>query len=230
LGPSPPIRDDWDCGVDDFEHEGGETERSGVLVLPAPMDPYLDFAFGLDGTTHDGLERTNGPRAATGLDYPSVSETLRHLESAMGLSTGADTNADPAPMDIDTILSTTIPQRLLSGFGETHCWGSLNSNSLSSLPFHLSTPEPQVLRVSSLSPVVTPGGNLTLTYSNLSLPPEAPVEVRPQTPRISVAVAGSGLTPGFVESVSGLTNPDSAEIREKVFAGPSLFPDDDGME
>lgn len=235
LGPSPRSRNDWECGVDDSEplptNEGGETKRPGVLVLPAPTDTYLDFAFGLDGTADEGSERANGPLAIAGLDYPSALETLHHLESAIGLPTEADTNADPAPMNIDATLSTSIPQRLLSGGAGTRCRSSLNTNSLSLLPFHLSTSKPQVMGLpSSLSPVVTAGRDLALTYSGSSLLPKASVEVRPQTPRISVTVAGSALTPGFVESASGLTNPDSAEIQDKVFAGPSLFPDDGGME
>ena len=235
LRPSPRSGDDLECGVDGFEplriNEGGETGRPGVLVLPTPTDPYLDFAFGLDGATHDNPERANGPLAVTGLDYPSVSETVRHLESAMGLLTEADTNADPAPMDIDAMLSTSIPQRLLSRDGETQCRGSLNSNPLSLLPFRLSTSKPQVLGLSSpLSPVVTAGRDRALTFSDSGLSTKSPVEVRPQTTRISVTVAGSGLTPGFVESVSGLTNLDSVEVQEKVFAGPNLFLDDDGME
>ena len=221
MGDFEPLRID----------EGIETERDGVLVPSAPTDTYLDFAFGLDGATNDTSESADGPLANTGPNYPSVLETLRHLESAMGLSTDEDTNADPAPMNIDATPSRSIPRRLLSGYGETQCRGSLNISSLSPLPFYLSTSKPQVLGLPSpLSPVATADSNLTLTYSNSTPSPKAPVEVRPQSPRISVTVSGLGLTPELVESVSGLTNLDSAEIQEKVFTGPSLFLDDDGME
>ena len=55
-------------------------------------------------------------------------------------------------------------------------------------------------------------------------------EARPLMPRVSATVSGSRPMSGFGESASALTNPDSAEIQEKVFSGPRHFPDDDGME
>jgi len=237
LGSSPRRGDDWGCGVDDVESprigEGVETGLLGALVLPAPTDAYLDFAFGLDGSTHNDFERASGPLVVTGLYCPSVSETLRNLESAMGPPVGAGTNVDVdlAPMDVDAMLSASVPQRLLSGGGETQCRGSLSSSSLSLLPFHLSTSSPQGLGHSpSSSPVVTVGRNLALTCSDSSLSPKTPVEVRPQTHRISVTVAGSGFAPGSVEPASAASALFNLGSTEKVFAGPSLFLDDDGME
>jgi hypothetical protein len=208
-------RDGWGCGVD----EGGKTEHSDVFVLPAPADPYIDFAFGLDGTTHENPGMATEPSAAAGLDYPSVSETLRCLESAMGLPTSADTTVDLAPMDIDATFSISTPQRLSTGAGETRHEIPLNgSGSPRLLPFHLST---------SKLPALAPP--LSLTRSGLNSLLKAPVEVRPQSPHISATVSGLGLPSGSVESVSPLINQGSAEMQE-VFAGPSLFLDDGGME
>ena len=55
-------------------------------------------------------------------------------------------------------------------------------------------------------------------------------EARPLMPRVSGIVSGSGPMSGFGESASALTNPDSAEIQEKVFSGPRHSPGDNGME
>ena len=235
LGPSPRRRDDWECGASDLEplriNRGEGTGcPGGTFALPAPTDPYLDFALGLDGTTLDDSERTNGALVTTELDYPSVSETLRHLESTMGLPVGTGVGVDPTLMNPDAILSVSVP-RLRSGDGETQSRGLLGGTSLSQLPFYLSTSKPQILGYSfSSSSIVAADGGLTLTPPNSSLSPKAPVEVIPQTPRISTTVSGSGLTwtPRSVECVSAMTNLDSAKAQ--MFAGPSLFLGDDGME
>ena len=209
-------RDGWGCGVD----EGGKTEHSDVFVLPAPADPYIDFAFDLDGATYEAPRMAAEPSVAVGLGHPSVSETLRCLESAMGLPTSADTTVGLAPMDVDAILSVSIPQRLLAGGGETRHGSPLNgSSSPRPLPFHLST---------SKLPALAPPPSLT--RSDLSSLLKAPVEVGPQSPHISATVSGLGLPSGSAGSVSPLINPGSAEMQEKVFAGPSLFLDDGGME
>jgi len=235
VGPnlSPRRRDGWGCGVVDSKprqiDEDGGRERLGEFVLPALADPYIDFAFGLDAKPHDDPKRTNEHPAAVGLDCPSVSETLHRLESAIGLPTGADATVELIPMDIDKTLSVSIPQLLSSGEGETQCWGLLNSSLLSHLPFQPSTSEFPSL-APSLSPVVTTARDLALTDMGLSSSLVVPIEVRPQTPWISATVSRSGLTLGYVESASALVDSDMAEVREKVFAGPSLFLDDDGME
>ena len=133
-------------------------------------------------------------------------------------------------MDIDRILSASVLQRLPPGEGETQCRGPPGS-SLDLLPFHPSTSNlPALEPPPSLLPVVIAGRDLALKYSDLSSQMRAPVEVRPQTPRISAAVSGPWLTLGSVEPAPALINLDPVEIQEmKVFAGPNLFLDD-GME
>ena len=213
VGLKSSPRDGRGCGVGNPEllrmDEVGETKPLGTFALSAPTDPYIDFASGLDGTTHLNHERRNEPLVATGPKYPSVSETLRHLESAMGQPTGAETDMDITPMNIDTTLSATAPQHLPSGEGGAQCSGLPSRSTSSLLPFHLST---------SKFP------------SSLSSPTKAPVEARPQAPRISATLPSSGSVAGPTEPVPASINLDLAEVREKVFAGPSLFLDDDGME
>ena len=225
-------RDGWGRGVDDLKSRwidgGGETERLDGLVLStaAPADPHVDFAFNLEGTTHNDDPKTiSEPSAsdAARIDHPSTSETLRRLESAMGLPEGAGTTVELIPMDFDTTPSASTPQFFASGEGGTQCWGRLPFQSSSS-KFPALVPSPL------LSSTITSARELASTGLDLSSLSEAPVEVRPRTPRVSVAVSGSGPTLGSVESVSALADPDSAEMRERIFSGPSLFLGDDGME
>ena len=240
LGPSCR-RDDLGCGVDDFEplrmdvDEGGATERSDAFSRPAPTDPYTDFAFGLDVVTHDRCSpgKTNESSASvpTGLDYPSTLETLRHLESTIGPPADADTSAEPTLMNVDTtFLTASTPQGLSRGEEETQCRGLPSTNSLNLLPFHLSTSKLQPLATSSSLPVATTAHNLALTHLDRGSSLKTPVEIRPQVPRISATLSGSELALGSTEPASSLMKLDSVDIPEKVFAGPSLFLDDDGME
>ncbi|KAF9647159.1 hypothetical protein BDM02DRAFT_3117535 [Thelephora ganbajun] len=236
LKPSPR-RGDWRCGVDEFKlrriNEGGERERFDGFVLSAPTDPYTDFAFDLDRTAHDDPQRTSGPSVAAGLDHPSVSETLRPLESAIGLHTGAETTVDLAPMDVDTTFSGPISKGISSREGEAQGCGQLSDSLPSLLPFQFSTsklPAP-ASSLSLLPPAVTAAYDLALMDLDLGSSLETPAEVRPRpTPRISATVFGSGLTLGSVGPASTLISPGPAAIREKVFVGPSLFLGDDGME
>jgi len=228
-------RDGRGCGVGDRESrqidEGRETERLDEFVPLTPTDPYIDFAFGLDGTAHGDSKRTSEPSVGTRLGYPSVSETLRRLESAIGPPTGADTAVDLIPMDFDRTLSELIPQLPSSGEGETQGRGKLSGSSLGWLPFQISTSKFPSLAPSPLWPTVTPvRDHPTLTDLDLgSSSLDAPVEALPRTPRVSVTVSGSGSMLGSVESASALANLGSAEIQE-VFSGPRLFPDDDDVE
>ena len=225
--PSSCRRDGRGCGVSDWKSrridESGETERLDEFVPPTPTDPYIDFAFGLDGISCGDSKRTSEPSVADGFDYPSVSETLRRLESAIGLPTGAETTVNLIPMDFDVTISESIPQLPSSGEGETQGWGKLNNSSSSRLPFQFSTSKFPTLAPSSLWPVVR---DHTLTDLDLSSSLDAPVEAGPRTLRVSATVSGSGPASGSVEFVSALTNPGSAEIQE-VFSGPRLFADDD---
>lgn len=233
---SPRRRDGLGCGVSDSKPrqicEDGERERLSELVLPAPTDPYIDFAFSLDVTHYENPKRTNEPSAAVGLDYPSVSETLRHLGSTIGLPTGADATVDLIPMDIDKTLSASTPQLFSSGEGEAQRRGLLSNCPLSHLPFQPSTSGfPSLAPSSSLSPVMTAARNPALPDLDLSSSLVAPIQVRPQTSLTPATVSGSGLALGYAKSASVLVDSDSAaEVPEKVFAGPSLFLDDDGME
>jgi len=234
--PKPSCRqDDRGCGVGDRKSrridEDGETERLDGFVLPVSTDPYIDFALGLDGTTYEDSKKTGEPPIAARLGYPSVSETLRRLESAIGLPTGADTAVDLIPMDFNVTLLESVTRLPSSGEGETRGWGKPSGSSLSWLPFRSSTSKFPTLAPSSLWPEVAPARDPALVDLDLSSSLDAPVdEARPPTPRVSATVSGSGLISGSVESASALTNPGSVEIQEKVFSGPRLFPDDDGME
>ena len=226
LGPGVVVVDDSEpLRVD----EGGGAEGPGGFAHPASMDPYVDFAFGLDVTTRGygtSPGRTSRPLVPTMLDYPSTSETLRSLESAIGPPLDAETNADLTLVDVDApFLIASTPQRLSPREGETQRRSLLSSGPLRPLPFHLST-----FATSPLLPVATTAHNLALTHldSNLSL--KAPVEIRHQTPRIPATLSGSGLGLGSAKPAAALADLGSAKIQEKVFAGPSLFLDDDSME
>ena len=233
LEPSR-CRGDLECGVDGFEplrmDEGGEPERPEVSVDPTPSEPYIDFAFGLDVATrdYDSPGRTKGPSVAIGLDYPSVSETLRRLESGMEPLTEADTNADITLMNIDTMLSALTQKRLSPAEGEAQCRDLPSNSSLKSLPFHL----PALAHSSSSSPMVTTSRDLALAHLDSGSSLKAPVEVRPQTPQISATLSGLELELGYRsadEPASMSIDLSSVEVQE-VFTGPSLFLDDDGME
>jgi len=234
--PSPSRREGWECGVDDLEPRrisgGGETDRRDAFVLPAPTDPYIDFAFGLDGATHcDDPKRTNEPLVAIGLDHSSVSETLRRLESEIGPPTGVDATVDLIPMDIDAMLSVPVSYRLPSGEGETQRRGSPSDNPPNHLPFQPPTSNfPALAPYSSSSPAVTTAHNLVFRGPDLSSSLEALVQARPQTPQISTTISGSELAVGSTEPASALVNLGSAEVQRKVIAGPRLFLYDDGME
>ena len=228
-------RDNRGCGVDDRKSrrtdEDGEMERLDEFVLPPPTDPYIDFALGLDGTTCGDSKRAIEPSIATRLGYPSVSETLRRLESAIGLPIGAETAVDLIPMDFNVTLSESDTRLPSSGEGEARGWSKPSSSSLSWLPFRSSTSKFPTQVPSSLWPAVAPArDHHTPMDLDLSLSLDVPAEARPLTPGVSATVSGSGLIPGSVESASALTNPGSVGIQEKVFSGPRLFPDDDGME
>ena len=232
----PPFRrDDRGCGVGDRKSrridEGGETERLDEFVLPVPTDPYIDFVLGLDDTTYGGSKRTSEPSVATRLGYPSASETLRRLESAIGLPTGADTVVDLIPMDFNATLSESVTRLPLSGEGEARGWGKPSGSSPSWLPFRSSISKFPTLAPYSLWPGVALARDHALMDLDLSSSLDAPIdEDRSMTPRVSATVSGSGPMSGSVESASALTNPGSAEIQGEVFSGPRLFPDDDGME
>ena len=235
--PSPSRREGWECGVDDLEPRrisgGGETDRRDAFVLPVPTDPYIDFAFGLDGTTHcDDPKRTNEHSVAIGLDHSSVSETLRRLESEIGPPTGiGDATVDLIPMDIDTMLSVPVSHRLPSGEGETQRRGSPSDNPPNPLPFQPPTSNfPALAPCSSSSPAVATARNLVLRGPDLSSSLEALVQDRPQTPQTSTTVSVSELAMGSTEPASTLVNLGSVEVQRKVIAGPRLFLDDDGME
>ena len=228
-------QDDRGCGVGDRKSrridEDGETECLDESVLPVSTDPYIDFALGLDGTTYEDTKRTGEPPIAARLGYPSVSETLRRLESVIGLPTGADMAADLIPMDSNVTLLEPVTRLPSSGEGETRGWGKPSSSSLGWLPFQSSTSKFPIQGSPSLWPKVAPARDHALMDLDSSSPPDAPVdEARSLTPRVSATVSGSGLISGSVESASVLTNPGSVEIQEKVFSGPRLFPDDDGVE
>ena len=228
-------RDDRGCGVGDRKsrqiNEDGETERLDEFVLPPPMDPYIDFALGLDGMTCEDSKRASEPSIATRLGYPSVSETLRRLESAIGLPTGAETAVDLIPMDFNVTLSESDTRLPSSGEGGAQDWSKPSSSSLGWLPFRSSTSKFPIQVPSPLWPGVAPARDHHAPLDlDLSLSLDAPAKARPLTPGVSATVSGSGLISGSVESASALTNPSPAEIREKVFSGPRLFPDDDGME
>lgn len=227
-------RGDLECGVDGFEllrmDESGEPERPEVSVDPTPSDPYIDFAFGLDVATrdYDSPGRTKGPSVAIGLDYPSVSETLRRLESGMEPLTEADTNADITLMNIDTMLSALTQKRLSPAEGEAQCRDLPSNSSFNSPPFHL----PTLAHSSSLLPMVTTSRDLALAHLDSGSSLKAPVEVRPQTPQISATLSGLELELGYRsadEPASMSIDLSSVEVQE-VFTGPSLFLDDDGME
>lgn len=226
-------RDGRGCGVGDRESrridEGGETERLDEFVPLTPTDSYIDFAFDLDGTANSDSKRAGEPFAGTRLGYPSVSETLRRLESAIGLPIGADTAVDLIPVEFDRALSESIPQLPSSEEGETQGRGRLGSSSLGWLPFQISTSKFPSLAPSPLWPTVASVRDPTLTDLDLGSSLDGPVEAMPRTPRVSVTVSGTGLVLGSVESASALTNLDSAEIQE-VFSGPRLFPDDGSVE
>ena len=226
-------RGDLECGVDGFEpprmDEGGEPERPEVSVDPTPSEPYIDFAFGLDVATrdYDSPGRTIEPSVAIGLDYPSVSETLRRLESGMEPLTEADTNADITLMNIDTMLSALTQKRLSPAEGEVQCRDLPSSSSFKSLPFYLPTLAPS----SSSSPMVTTSRDLALAHLDSGSSLKAPVEVRPQTPQISATLSGLELELGSADEPASMSiDLSSVEIQEKVFAGPNLFLNDDGME
>lgn len=217
------------CGVGDRKSrriEGGETERLDEFVHLAPMDPYIDFAFGLDGTTYGNSETTGEPSVAARPGYPSVSETLRRLESAIGLPTGADAAVDLIPADFDITPQESIPQLPSSEEGETQGWSKLSGSSPNRLPFQFSTSKFPTLAPSPLWPTATLARDYALTDLDLS----SSLEAGPRTPRVSATVFGSGPAPGSIESASALTNLDSAEIQEKVFSGPCLFSNDDSVE
>jgi len=222
---SSPRSDNWKLGVDDLEFlqtgGGGEPERVEELGFPTPTDPYVDFAFGLDGsttTTNDDLKRTSEGSVVARFSEPSVLETIRSLESVIGLPTGASTTVDIVPMDFDTVLSGLIPPLPSSGEGEVQCWGRP-----SQLPFQLSpTSKFPTLAAPSLSSTVVPA------FTDLDLISSLEASGS-RTPQVSTTVSGCGLTLGFVGSMSETANPDLAEI-QGVFSGPNLFLDDDGME
>lgn len=235
---SPSRRVGWKSGVDDLEFRqidgSGEPERveEGLGFPDIPADPYIDFAFGLDGSTttnDDDPKRTSERSVAPRFGEPSVSETIHRLESVIGLPTGADTTVDVIPMDFDTVLSGLIPPLPSSGEGGIQCWGKLGKGSLSWLPLQLPpTSKFPALAAPTLSPTVTPARDLAFTDLDLGSSLGAPAEVGSRIPQVSTTVSGSTSTLGSAGSASGAANPDSAEIQ--VFSGPSLFLDDDGME
>lgn len=204
--PSTSSRDDRACGVDDPEpqriDEDGETGRRDGFALPVPADPYIDFVFSLDDTARGDPQRTTEPPVATQLDYPSVSETLRRLETAIGLPAGAGTTADMVLMNFDATLSKPNPQ-LSSGGGEAQPWGKLSSSALSRFPFQQSTPKFQTPAPSSLPPTVLSASDRVFT--NLG-----------SDPLVGVAA----------EAGSRTFSRGSGGMQGKVSSGPSLFLDD----
>ena len=225
-----------ECGVDGLRprriDESREPEGFGGNTLPAPADPYTDFAFGLGGTAQGDARRPSEP--GTGVEYPSALETLRGLESAMGAPAGVGATVDLVPMDIEANFSNSSSKRLSSGGGETQCRDLPGSNSLNVLPFQrpawdFSTlPPPH-----SLSPAVTAAHDFPFPPLDLgSTLVTAPAQVRPPNPRVSATVSSSGMALGSGHPVSTLVDPDSAEMHEREIAGPRLFQpfDDDGME
>ena len=225
-----------ECGVDclkprQIDCVNGELEGFGDPAFRAPTDPYTGFAFDLDATTRGHPRATSESFAAAGLDHPTTLETLRRLESSMEPSTGADTTTDLVPMDVEAILSNSIPKHLSPGEGETRSWGQLNRTALGLLPFQLVTLDSSTLATPPLSPTIDATDNLAFTNSNLGTSLGMPVQVRPPSPRLSMTVSSSGMAFESVESASASVNPESAETQEMI-AGPRLFHplDDDGME
>ena len=202
--PSTSSRDDRACGVDDPEpqriDEDGRTERRDGFALPVPTDPIIDFVFSLDDTARGDPQRTTGPPIAAQLDHPSISETLRRLETAIGLSAGADTTVDLVLMDFEATLSNL---HLPSGGGEAQPWGKLSSSAPSRLPFQRSTPKFQTPAPSSLPPTV-------LSASD----------------RVFTDVGSDPLVGVAAEAGSRTFSRGSEGMQEMAPSGPSLFLDD----
>ena len=229
LELSPRRQDDHsECRVGGLtpQSESVGLERAGNEVLSASMSPYADFAFWWDTTTHGELERVSRPLAATGPEYPSAMETLRHLNSAMEQTTDAESTVNLIPMDLDVAFSKTIQRHPSPEEWETRCQSRSKSSFLHLLPFQLSTSSvPTMVPPSlSLSPTATVAAahDLVSTNSDLRSLLDPPIRAMHGTRQISATGSGSGS--GHTETASML--------QEEMIAGPSLFQllDDDGME
>jgi hypothetical protein len=234
LKLSPHLQDDYsECVVGGFKpqqiFETVEPERFDEAAFRATTDPYVDFAFGLDGTIHDEPLPSMVPE----LECPSALETLRHLESVIWPPTSSDTTADLIPIDLDATLLKPIPRHPSPGEWETRCGGPLNSNPLDLLPFKHSA--------SSFSTLVLPAPSLSSATAVTTTPDRVSTNldlcslldtVMPGTPLISATASVSGVSIGCAETASVLMNLGLAEGQEGVIAGPRLFQllDDDGME